>query len=69
VGDYIIFIVLAAAGVALYLLDEPVSLLPRRVGYAVLALILIGLAIYFLLREWARLNQTGHDPAFGLPSA
>jgi hypothetical protein len=51
VGDSIIFIVRAAAGVALYLLDEPVSLLPRRVGYAVLALILIGLAIYFLLRE------------------
>ena len=32
---FIIFIVLAAAGAALYLLDEPISLLPRRVGYVV----------------------------------
>jgi hypothetical protein len=51
--DYIAFIilmVLGVAGAALYLLDEPISLLPRRVGYAVLGLILLAVIVYLLWR-------------------
>jgi hypothetical protein len=47
---FIILIILAAAGAALYLLDEPISLLPRRVGYVVLGLLLLAVIVYLLWR-------------------
>ena len=48
-GD-IIVIAAAIALVLLYLLTELLPLLPRRIAYPVLALILIGLAIYLSTR-------------------
>jgi hypothetical protein len=49
--DYIVFAMAAVAGVALFVLGEALpTLLPRRIAYALLGLILIGLAIYLSLR-------------------
>jgi hypothetical protein len=50
VREYIIPISAAVALGLLYLVTELLPLMPRRVAYPMLALILAGLAIYFLLR-------------------
>jgi hypothetical protein len=49
--EYILFGAAAVAGVALFLVGDALpAFLPRRVAYALLALILVGLAIYLSLR-------------------
>jgi hypothetical protein len=50
--EYIILIVAAIVGVALFVFEDALStLLPRRVAYTLLAFILIGLAIFLSLRR------------------
>jgi hypothetical protein len=49
VRDYIILISAAVALGLLYVVTELLPLIPHRVAYPVLALILAGVAIYFLL--------------------
>jgi hypothetical protein len=52
--DYIIFVAAAIAGVALFFVGDALpALLPRRVSYALLAIIMGALAIYLLARAYS----------------